>query len=412
MELTIKIIVFTIITVFFAFEVWLSILNYKNRNAEIPEEVKDIYDTEKYEKWLKYTLENHRYRLVVKSVSTGVFILMLALNGFGLVDQIASNVSNSVLQLIVFLGIYQILSMLISMPFDYYRTFVIEEKYGFNKTTKKTFVIDIVKNILLITILGGGIVVGLFSLYDNFGTMFIVYSWIASTLFLLIINILYVPLIVPIFNKLTPLVDGELKDMIQLFAKEVGYEVTKISTIDASRRSTKLNAFFAGLGKYKQVVLYDTLIEKMTNEEVVAVLAHEIGHSKHKHIRFNLINTSFNILLYFIVLYFVSSQPVIMTTFGVETVGFGFALLLFGTFISPISIIIDLVSSYFSRKHEYEADYYAASKYKKEPMINALKVLYRENFSNLTPHPLYVKLRYSHPPVSDRIKAINKGVVS
>lgn len=409
MEVTVRIIVFAIIVLFFLFEVWLSNLNYKNRNAEIPEEVKDIYDSEKYEKWLKYTMENHRFGLISKSVSTLIFVLLLAFNGFGLIDQIAADISSSYLQLIVFLGIYQVFTMIISTPFDYYSTFVIEEKYGFNKTTKKTFVLDIIKNIILIATLGGGIVIGLFAFYDNFGTMFVVYSWIASTVFILIVNVIYVPVIVPIFNKLTPLEDGELKDMIHAFAQEVGYEVTKISTIDASKRSTKLNAFFAGLGKYKQVVLYDTLIDKMSNEEIVAVLAHEIGHSKHKHIYFNLINASFNILLYFAVLYLVLSQSVIMSAFGVDTVLFGFALLLFGTFVSPIGIVIELISAYYSRKHEYEADYYAASKYNKDPMISALKVLSRENFSNLTPHPLFVKLRYSHPPTSDRIRAIQKG---
>lgn len=385
-------------------------MNYKNRNAKIPEEVNDIYDKEQYKKWLEYYMENHRFNLITKSVNTGVFILLLALNGFGLIDQIASNVSNSILQLIIFLGIYQLLVMLISIPFDHYRTFVIEEKYGFNKTTKKTFVLDLVKNFLLTALIGGGIVIGLFAFYDNFGNMFIVLSWAASTLFLLVVNVIYVPVIVPLFNKLTPLEDGELKDMIQEFAQGVGYEVSKISTMDASKRSTKLNAFFAGLGKFKQVVLYDTLIEKMSNEEIVAVLAHEIGHSKHKHIRFNLFAMSFNVLLYFAVLFVVLSQPEIMSAFDVETVLFGFALLLFTTFMSPVSIIIDLVLSYYSRKHEYEADYYAASKFKKEPMITALKVLSRENFSNLTPHPVFVKLRYSHPPTSDRIKSINKGV--
>jgi len=411
MELTVRIIVFAIIVLFFVFEVWLSNLNYKNRNAEIPEEVKDIYDSEKYEKWLKYTMENHRYGLIEKSANTLIFILLLGLNGFGLIDQIAENITNSFLQLVIFLGIYQVFTMIISIPFDYYRTFVIEEKYGFNKTTKKTFALDIIKNIVLLATLGGGIVIGLFAFYDNFGTMFVIYSWLASTVFILIVNVIYVPVIVPIFNKLTPLEDGELKDMINEFAQGVGYEVTKISTIDASRRSTKLNAFFAGLGKYKQVVLYDTLIDKMSNEEIVAVLAHEIGHSKHKHIYFNLVSSSFSILLYFAVLYLVLSQQVIMNAFGVDTVIFGFALLLFGTFISPIGIVIGLISSYYSRKHEYQADHYAASKYSKEPMINALKVLSRENFSNLTPHPLYVKLRYSHPPTSDRIKSIQRGDV-
>jgi STE24 endopeptidase len=409
MELAVQIIVYSIIVLFFGFEVWLSNLNYMNRHTEIPEEVNDIYDTESYKKWLEYYMENHRFSLIIKSVNTLIFILLLALGGFSFIDSLVGNIGNIYTQLFVFLAIYQLFTMIVSIPFDYYATFVIEEKYGFNKTTKKLFVIDIIKNILLLATIGGGIVIGLFAFYANFDNIFIILSWAASTTFILIVNVIYVPVIVPIFNKLIPLEDGELKDMINEFASSVGYEVTKISIMDASKRSTKLNAFFAGLGKYKQVVLYDTLIEKMSNEEIVAVLAHEIGHSKHKHIRFNLFQTSFNILLLFVVLYIILSQGVIMSAFGIENVVFGFGLLLFSVFMNPISVLIGLVTSYYSRKHEYEADRYAATKFKKEPMISALKVLSRENFSNLTPHPLFVRLRYSHPPTVDRIRAIIKG---
>ena len=408
METTIRFVVYGIIIVFFLFDLWLANLNYKNRNAEIPKEVKDVYDNEKYQEWIKYTMDNHRFGMIAKTVSTLVLVLLLALGGFELFDSIAKNVGNDITQLIVFLGLYIGLTTLINIPFSYYKTFTIEEKYGFNKTTKKTFYLDIVKNLIMTALIGGGIVIGLFAIYDGFGNMFIVYSWIAATVFFIIVNIIYVPVIVPIFNKLTPLEDGELKDMIFEFAEGVGYEVTKISKIDASKRSTKLNAFFAGLGKYKQIVLYDTLIEKMSNEEIVAVLAHEIGHSKHKHIIFNLFAMSINLLLYFGVLYVVLLENRIMRTFGVESQLFGFALILFVVFLSPVSLIIDLISASFSRKHEYQADEYAATKYKKEPMISALTVLSRENFSNLTPHPLYVKLRYSHPPTADRIRAINK----
>jgi STE24 endopeptidase len=306
--------------------------------------------------------------------------------------------------------------MVIGIPFSYYRTFTIEEKYGFNKTTKKTFVIDLVKRLLLTAIFGGGLVYLVFVINKYAGNMFFVYTWAAIVFILLVVNIIYTRFLVPIFNKLTPLEDGELKDMINEFANSVGYEVTKISVMDASKRSTKLNAFFSGFGRFKQVVLYDTLIEKMSNEEIVAVLAHEIGHSKHKHIVFNLIQMAITMMIYIGALGLVLRVPEFSTAFGFEETmahfsdfHFAFALILFGILLSPLDVLIGLVSSYYSRKHEYQADHYAASKYKVEPMITALKVLSKENFSNLTPHPLYVKLRYSHPPTASRIKAIKEG---
>jgi STE24 endopeptidase len=402
---TIEILIYGIIIVFFVFELWLSRLNYKNRNAEIPEEVNDIYDKEAYQKWLNYTMENHRFSLIIKTVNT-IVLLVLLFVGFKAFDSVAGLVSNEITQFMIFLGLYMLVNLIVDTPFNYYLTFTIEEKYGFNKTSKKTFWLDSLKSLLLTVLIGGGIIIGIYSSYVYFTEVFIIVSWIFATIFILVVNIIYVPVIVPIFNKLTPLEDGDLKDMIQDFAHGVGYEVTKISTMDASKRSTKLNAFFAGLGKFKQVVLYDTLVEKMSNEEIVAVLAHEIGHSKHKHIIFNLIETSITLLFYFGAFYLVLAEDAFMTAFSIENATFGFAIILFLVLMNPISIFIGLLSSYFSRKHEYQADAYAATKYKKEPMITALKVLSKANFSNLTPHPLVVKLRYSHPPTAMRIKAI------
>jgi STE24 endopeptidase len=409
-ELFLQFIVYSLIVLGFAFSTWLSILNYRNRNAAIPNEVEDIYDQEKYSKWLEYTMENFRYSRIVSSISVVVFILFLAFGVFGIITDFAKNLfpDDTRLQVLVFMGVYYLYSYIVGIFTSYYRTFKIEEKFGFNKTTTKTFVFDKIKSLLLTIILGGSLIYGITVLAEVTGDAFFIYAWISIMVIFLVINMIYTSVIVPLFNKLTPLEDGELKEAIHDFAKSVGYEVSKISVMDASRRSSKLNAFFSGFGKFKKIVLYDTLVEKMTTEEIVAVLAHEIGHNKHKHIVYNLFQTAFILFIYIGVFGFILRNPLFVESFGLDFPNFGFALIIFSVLIEPLSIVIGLITSGLSRKHEYQADHFAATKYQKEPMISALKVLSRENFSNLTPHPLYVKLTYSHPPTVDRIRAIGQ----
>ena len=400
---------YAIIILSFVFDLWLSILNYGHRNAPIPEVVKDIYNKEEYEKWHKYYIANFKFGLIAKSINTFVFVLLLGIGYFTFIDNVASNItSNYELQVVIFLGLYYVITYVIGIFTSYYDSFVIEESFGFNKTTKSTFIKDKIKGLILTIIFGGGLVYGLAALYENVSSMFFLYAFIGLVLIILFINLFYVKLIVPIFNKLKPMEDSELKTKIEEFAKSAGYEINKISIMDASRRSSKLNAYFSGMGKLKQVVLYDTLVEKCSEEEVVAVLAHEIGHNKHKHIIFNLISMVFMIALYVGLLVLLLSFDIFSTAFGFADTNFGFTLILFTVFITPIMIPINILRSWISRKFEYQADRFAATKYKKEPMISALKVLSRENFSNLTPHPLYVKMFYSHPPTNMRIDAINK----
>lgn len=409
MQTAIIVLVYTLVIGVLVFDLWVNNLNYKNRNANIPEEVNDIYDQSEYKKWLEYYMENHRFSQISSLVNTVVFLLFLVFRIFPLFAEISDGITSDFsLNTIVFLGLYYIIQMIIGLPFRYYRTFVIEEKYGFNKTTRKTFWLDRMKGLIMTIILGGGFIYGLTVLYESTGNMFYLYTWLSVIVIILVIQMIYVPVIIPIFNKLTPLEDGELKDMIHEFGNKVGYEVTKISVMDASRRSTKLNAFFTGFGRFKQVVLYDTLIEKMSNEEIVAVLAHEIGHNKHKHITYNLIQTAFTLSIYIGLLVMVINVKEFSTAFNFTELHFGFAIILFNIVVSPISILIGIPASYLSRKYEFQADNYAATKFKQEPMVTALKVLSKENFSNLTPHPLYVKLFYSHPPVAQRIREIRK----
>lgn len=408
MELFIQILVYGLIVLAFAFNTWLSILNYQNRKAKIPTEVEDIYDQEKYDTWLSYTMENFRFSRIVSSISTLVFILFLIFGLFNLIDEFAKGLTdNTRVQVLIFMGVYYLYSYIVGIFTSHYRTFKIEEKYGFNKTTTKTFITDKIKSLVLTILLGGGLLYGVTVLAEYTGDAFFIFAWAAIMIIVLVVNVIYTSVIVPLFNKLTPLEDGELKEGINAFAKSVGYEVSKISVMDASRRSSKLNAFFSGFGKFKKIVLYDTLVDKMSTEEIVAVLAHEIGHSKHKHIIFNLFQTALVLFIYIGLFGFILRSPIFAESFGFTEANFGFSLIIFTILIEPVQILIGLITAGLSRKHEYQADHFAASKYKKEPMITALKVLSRENFSNLTPHPLYVKLTYSHPPTVDRIRAIN-----
>ncbi len=412
MNTFIFVLIITFIVASFLFDLWLSILNYKHRKQPIPEIVSDIYDKEDYNKWLNYTMENYRFGLITSVVTLVIMLVFLFTGAFPYFAEVSENLSSNFhIQILIFLGIFYFINYFFGLFFSYYSKFSIEERFGFNKSTKKTFVFDKIKGILLTIIFGGGLIYLFTSLYEQFsiGVEFYLYAWGSIVSILIFINLFYVKLIVPIFNKLRPLEDGELKQKIENFAKEAGYQVNKISVIDASKRSTKLNAFFSGLGKFKQVVLYDTLMEKMSDDEIVAVLAHEIGHSKFNHIIKGLFQTIIMLAIYLGVLVLTLSSPTISEAFGFSGIHFGFGLIIFTVLLSPISILITGITAGISRKHEYQADEFARSHGYGEHIGNALKVLSKENFSNLTPHPLFVKLTYSHPPTSDRLKAIKEN---
>jgi STE24 endopeptidase len=404
----INILTITIILATFAFDMWLSILNYNHRTQPIPDNVKDIYDTESYSRWLNYTMENFRLGMIAKVLSTIIIVALLIFGFFPVLNRFSLTVSSDpIIRTLIFVGIYMILNSLIDIPFSYIKNFKIEEKYGFNKTTKKTFVLDLLKSLIMMIVLGGSVLYVLLSLYLN-SENFILYTWLFFVTIMIFINILYTKVFIKIFNKLTPLPDGELKDKIMEFAQKTGTSIKSISVMDASRRTKKLNAFFSGFGKFKSIVLYDNLIEKMSSDEIVAVLAHEIGHGKHMDTLRNLLMAliQMGIMLYFLQLFL--SWEALSISFGFETVNIGFGLILFSVFLSPIDILLDVPLSAISRWAEYRADGYAKENGYKEAMITALKRLAQENFANLTPHPLMVKMTYSHPPISQRIQALNK----
>ena len=387
----------------------LTILNLKYVKKQLPDEVADIYDKEKYTKSQNYKKENTRFSLITSTFYTLLTIALILTGGFAKIDALAQSMSNNpVIVSLIFFGILLTGYTLLNIPFSLYDTFVIEEKYGFNKTTIKTFVGDLIKGYLLGIIIGGILLGAIAWFYYKTGQNFWLYAWALTSFFMIFFSMFYSNLIVPLFNKQTPLPDGELKQAIQDFAQKVGFKIKDIYQIDSSKRSTKLNAYFTGLGSKKRIVLYDTLIEKLTTEEIVAVLAHEIGHYKHKHTLKGIIKsvaiTGFEFYLFSLLV----DSPQLAQALGVQQPNFHIGLLAFAMLYSPVETLLGLIGNIFSRKHEYQADKFAAENYSGEALINALKKLTSENLSNLTPHPAYVFVYYSHPPLIERIKVIRE----
>lgn len=391
----------------FLFERFLEFLNSTQWSNQLPEEVKDIYDEQKYQKQQAYEKVNFRFSMISSSFSFALMFLMVLFVGFALVNNWALSVSvNPILTALVFFGILMLASDLLTTPFSIYDTFVIEEKFGFNKTTPKTFVLDKLKGYLLGAIIGGGLLALIIYIYQLTTTNFWIYTWIVITGFSVFMVLFYSNLIVPLFNKQTPLPEGELKSAIEAFSVKVGFKLDNIFVIDGSKRSTKANAYFTGFGAKKRIVLYDTLINDMTTNELVAVLAHEIGHYKKHHVIWSLV---LGILQTGVVLFIFSlfvGSPELSAALGVEKPSFHIGLIAFGILYSPISMITGLAMNIFSRKNEYEADAFAAKYFDGKELASALKKLSVKNLSNLRPHPVYVFFHYSHPTLLQRLNAL------
>ena len=402
-------IIISIIIINFIKDQVLDALNAKRFNDEIPEELSDVFDETEYKKSQRYKATNYRFGIWSSLFSLSLTIGFLFLDGFEYVDNIARSYSeNPIVIALIFFGIIMFISDIISTPFSYYKTFVIEEQFGFNKSTKTIFFLDKLKGLLMMGIIGGAILSLIVWFYEITGKNFWLYAWVLITGFTVVMNMFYARLIVPLFNKQTPLEDGELRHKISEYANSVGFSLKKIFVIDGSKRSTKANAYFSGFGSEKRVTLFDTLINDLNDDEIVSVLAHEVGHYKRKHIIFNLFAS---ILLTGLTLYILSifiSNPLLSNAIGVETQSFHVGLVAFGMLYAPISEITGLVMNIFSRKFEYEADDYAKSTYKAEPLISSLKKLSKNSLSNLTPHPAYVFMHYSHPTLLQRIENMRK----
>lgn len=414
---TLLIVVLTLIM-----EMTISLLNYRHRSQPIPENVRDVYDEAQYSRWLDYTMETHRLGMVSRVVNSAALIGMLIFKGFPYLAQLADALtSHEILRVLYFLGLVYLLQYVLNLGFKLYRTFGIESRYGFNAMTARVFIQDQIKSIALGMMLGGGLLYSLLWLYFSLfeasslsggGASWIpvwLTSWLLIVLVTLIVNLLYTKVFIRLFNTLSPLTEGPLYDRIVELAATTGYAIREISVMNASKRSTRLNAFFSGFGRFKHIVLYDTLVEKCGTEEVVAVLAHEIGHARHKDVLRNFMMSVIQIgATLALLFYFLTASGGWSQSFGFETPHIGFALLHFGILTDPLGFLLGIPLTAFSRKAEYAADGFAASTTHGPAMIRALKILARENFSNLTPHPLAVKLTYTHPPISQRIEAIER----
>ncbi|MDT7829959.1 M48 family metallopeptidase [Pricia sp. S334] len=386
-------------------ETGLDYLNAKRYGDPVPEELDDVFNSEEYEKSQAYKKANYRFGLLTSTFSLLLTLGFLIFGGFEWVDQIARDVTdNPILMALAFFGIILIGSDIVTLPFSYYSTFVIEEKFGFNKTTKGTFFMDKVKGWLMMAVIGGGLLALIIWFFEWAGSNFWIYAWILVAVFTVFMNLFYSRLIVPLFNTLTPLDMGSLRTKIENYAQNVGFELQSIFVIDGSKRSTKANAYFSGFAKEKKITLYDTLIDDLEEEEIVAVLAHEVGHYKRNHIVFNLIASILLTGVTFFILSLFINHPEVSHAIGVSRPSFHAALIGFGILYSPISEVTGLLMNHLSRKFEYQADDYAKNTYAASPLITSLKKLSKNSLSNLTPHPAYVFVHYSHPPLIARIR--------
>ncbi|RRO21881.1 M48 family metallopeptidase [Flavobacteriaceae bacterium 14752] len=398
-------IIIGIVIVSFIFDQVLDYLNTKHFNDPIPDELSDVYDDDEYQKSQNYKTDKNKLSLISDWVSFVGILVFLFLDGFAFVDDIARDwASHPITIALIFFGILMLASDIISTPFSYYSTFVIEEKYGFNKMTPKIFWLDKLKGWLLGALIGGALLSLIIWFYLQFPNTFWIYAWILISVFSLFINMFYAKLIVPLFNKQTPLEDGSLREKIEAYANKVGFKLDNIYVIDGSKRSTKANAYFSGFGSQKRITLYDTLIKDLDDEEIVAVLAHEVGHYKHKHIVYNLTLSIISTGLTLWLLSLMVGNPLLYQALGVEQQGFHIGLIAFGLLYSPISTLTGFLMNILSRKFEYQADNFAKNTYAGKYLISSLKKLSQKSLSNLTPHPLYVKVHYSHPSLLQRVK--------
>ena len=385
-------------------------LNVRHLRTDLPEEFEGYYDAIKYKKSQEYLKENTRFGIISDTITTPITIVFILWGGFNVVDQFARGLNLGTIPTgLIFVGVLLLALQILSIPFSIYSTFVIEEKYGFNRTTPKTFILDILKSWLLVVVIGGMILSAILWFFEKTGAWAWLYCWIAVTVFQIFLMFIAPVIIMPIFNKFVPLEDGDLKAAIEAYARSQEFRLKGIFTMDGSKRSAKTNAFFTGFGRFRRIVLFDTLVEKHTIKQLVSILAHEMGHYKKKHILKSIVISILTTGLMFYILSLFINNSELFAAFKMQETSVYASLLFFGFLYSPIQMVLSIFGNMISRGHEYDADAYAVNTYK-DPvsMIEALKKLSVENLSNLTPHPLKVFLNYSHPPVLERIRAIRR----
>jgi STE24 endopeptidase len=389
----------------FLLETSLDYLNASRFDAQLPEGLRDLYDKEDYLKSQAYKKEKFKFGTLQSILSITLILVFLSLDGFGFVNETANRLFDyPILVSLSFLFILFLGGELISTPFDYYFTFIIEERYGFNTSTQRLFWLDKLKS-LFIAFVFGGIILGLILLvYSAVGSDFWWYAWILIAVFSIFMNMFYAKLIVPLFNKQTPLEEGELRSQIQDYSSSMNFNLKNIFVIDGSKRSQKANAYFSGFGNEKRITLFDTLIKDLEIKEIVAVLAHEVGHYKKHHIIINLFVslTSTGFMLWLFSLFI--EEPVLSQALGIEQPSFHVGLVAFSFLYAPISLVTGLLTNHLSRVFEFQADDFASFTYSGDYLSSALKKLSKKSLSNLTPHPAYVFFHFSHPPLKERLK--------
>ena len=391
----------------------VELLNIKHLKTQLPDEFIGYYDEEKYKKSQEYEKENTRFTIISDTIILPITLAFIIFGGFNTVDQFARSFNMGMIPTgLIFSGILIFAYQVIALPFSIYNTFVIEEKYGFNQTSIKTFILDIIKSCILIVIIGGIILSAVLWIFHTMGYWAWLYGWIGITLFQIFLLFIAPVVIMPLFNKFIPLEEGELKQAVSQYVKSQEFKIKGIFTMDGSKRSSKSNAFFTGFGKFRRIVFFDTLIKKHNTDELVSILAHEVGHYKKKHILKHMVTSIITSGLMFYLLSFCINNQKLFNAFRMEETSIYASLFFFGFLYTPIDMIISIFGNFISRKHEYEADAYVIKTLNHhKPMIEALKKLSVDNLSNLTPHPLKVFLSYGHPPVLKRIHAIHSQKV-
>jgi STE24 endopeptidase len=385
----------------------LEYLNTKMWSETLPEKLKNICDEEEYRKTQLYQKDNKRLSFWSSSFNLILILLMICAGGFALIDNVARSLnSNTIFISLLFFGIIGFASDIFNIPFSWYDSFVIEKKYGFNKMTIRTFITDHIKSWFLVLLIGIPVLGLITWFYYKTGPGFWLYAWGLITLFSVFMNLFYSELIVPLFNKQTLLQPGPLREKIEEFALKTGFKLRNIFVIDGSKRSTKSNAYFSGFGPKKRIVLYDTLMKDFSEEQIVAILAHEIGHYKKKHVLINLISSVLITGLMLFLFSLVVNNPLLSKAMGAKVSSFHIGLIVFGILYSPLSLAIGLISNYISRKNEFQADRFVKDNYQPSFLAEALKKLSVKNLSNMMPHPAYVFFHYSHPTLLQRLEKL------
>ncbi|MBE0584600.1 MAG: M48 family metallopeptidase [Desulfofustis sp.] len=402
--------ILAVIVAHFILDVVVARCTLKALSPRLPDEFADTFDPEDYCTSQRYTSIKTRFGLLQNSISTVATVIFLVAGGFNVVDRLARSVADGpIVSGIVFTGVLLLLSFLLGLPFSIYATFSIEARFGFNRTKPLTFLTDIIKGLVLALIIGAPLLALILWFFETGGELAWLHAWFGVVVFSIVLQFFAPILIMPLFNRFTPLADGPLKEQILAYARQQDFSIGGIYTMDGSKRSTKLNAFFTGFGRFRKIVFFDTLLDKLDDDEIVAVLAHEMGHYKKRHIWKMMAVSVLQTGLMFFLLSLILEDPELFGAFRMDRESIYASLVFFAFLYAPLNTLLAIGTNYLSRRHEFSADRFAAETTgKAAPLVRALKRLSRENLSNLTPHPMAVAISYSHPPVLQRIEALQQ----